>query len=103
MSFRPNVRVLLLPYRTVFRAVVAPAPPAPVEPVKKKGPVQVPSRRDSVVKELLVKEGDKVEEGQVLARLDDRLAEADVKISEARVTACKADILASEKTRDESF
>jgi RNA polymerase sigma-70 factor (ECF subfamily) len=83
----------------------APAPPnAPAaEPIKPKAPVQVPSRRDSVVNELLVKEGDSVKEGQVLARLDNRLAAAEFKIKQAKVAASKADMEAAEKTRDEAY
>jgi RNA polymerase sigma factor (sigma-70 family) len=49
-----------------------------------------------------LKKGDKVEEGQLLARLDDDLARADVAIQIAKVRAAKAEKVSSEKTRDEA-
>ena len=49
-----------------------------------------------------LKKGDKIEEGQLLARLDDDLARADVAIPVAKVAAAKADKMSSEKTRDEA-
>jgi WD40 repeat protein len=63
----------------------------------------VPSLRDGVVKEIQVHEGDYVKKGQVLVQLDDRLPSADVQIKMAKVEAAKADCIASEKTRDESY
>jgi len=46
--------------------------------------------------------GDRVEAGQVIALLDDRLARREVAIKEAKVTASEADLVASEATRDEA-
>jgi DNA-directed RNA polymerase specialized sigma24 family protein len=46
--------------------------------------------------------GDTVEDGQLLARLDDRLARAEVEIKKAKVKACQAELAAAEKTRDEA-
>jgi RNA polymerase sigma factor (sigma-70 family) len=46
--------------------------------------------------------GDTVEEGQLLARVDDRLARDEVEIKKTKVNAAKADFAASEKTRDEA-
>jgi RNA polymerase sigma factor (sigma-70 family) len=49
-----------------------------------------------------LREGDVVKEGQILGRLDDRLAQNDVEIAEAKVAAAKADVRASETTRTEA-
>jgi len=50
-----------------------------------------------------LKEGDIVEEGQLLGQLDNRLAHDDVAIAEAKITASEADFAASEKTREETY
>jgi len=49
-----------------------------------------------------LKEGDRVEAGQVLAQVDDTLARADSAIKKAKLEAAKADKDASDKTRDEA-
>jgi RNA polymerase sigma factor (sigma-70 family) len=49
-----------------------------------------------------LRRGDMIEEGQLLARLDDTLARSEIAIMEAKVGAAIADRLASEKTRDEA-
>jgi RNA polymerase sigma factor (sigma-70 family) len=49
-----------------------------------------------------LKVGEKVHEGQLLARVDDRLARDEVAIKEARVVASEADLQAAEATRDEA-
>jgi multidrug efflux pump subunit AcrA (membrane-fusion protein) len=49
-----------------------------------------------------LKVGDKVEEGQLLARVDDRLARDEVAIKEAKCIASEADMQAAEATRDEA-
>ena len=49
-----------------------------------------------------LKEGDRVEPGQLLAQLDDRLARDDWAIKSGKVKAAKADLSAAEKTRDEA-
>jgi RNA polymerase sigma factor (sigma-70 family) len=49
-----------------------------------------------------LKKGDTVEEGQLLARLDDDLARGDVAIHEAKVKTAEADQVTSEKTREEA-
>jgi multidrug resistance efflux pump len=46
--------------------------------------------------------GDRVEEGQLLARLDDRLVRDDVTAKKAKVAAAEADLQASVRTRDEA-
>jgi RNA polymerase sigma factor (sigma-70 family) len=46
--------------------------------------------------------GDKVEEGQLLARLDDALARDEVAIKKQKLEAAKADEIVSVKTRDEA-
>jgi len=46
--------------------------------------------------------GDKVEEGQLLARVDDRLARDEVAIRKAKLAAAEADYVAATKTRDEA-
>ncbi len=44
--------------------------------------------------------GDLVESGQLLGRVDDRLARDEMAIKEKKLEACKADLATSEKTRD---
>jgi RNA polymerase sigma factor (sigma-70 family) len=46
--------------------------------------------------------GDQAKEGQLLARLDDRLARAEVEIRSSKVEAAEAEHRASEKTREEA-
>ncbi len=50
----------------------------------------------------LLKEGDAAEEGQLLARLDDRLARLDVETAESKVDAAEASVKAAAKVRDEA-
>jgi RNA polymerase sigma factor (sigma-70 family) len=66
--------------------------------------IEVPSRQDGV---LLTsgprwKKGDHVKTGQVLGRLDDRLAREEVQIKTAKLEASEADLRVSEKTREEA-
>jgi RNA polymerase sigma factor (sigma-70 family) len=49
-----------------------------------------------------LKEGDRVEKGELLGRLDDRLARKEFEIKKAKIQAAEADFIASEKTRDEA-
>jgi WD40 repeat protein len=49
-----------------------------------------------------LKEGDRVEAGQLLGQVDDIIARAEVKIGEAKLKAANADKVASDKTRDEA-
>ncbi len=105
-------------------------PRARARPEERKDLVNVPSRRDGVLvligseiapdekgtpdlvvtvkvggeakKYRRLKEGDLVEEGQLLARTDDRLARDEVTIKEAKREAARAALVASEKTRDEA-
>ncbi len=49
-----------------------------------------------------LKEGDRIEEGQVVGHVDSSLAEADLAIAGARLAAVMADMGATEKTRDEA-
>jgi WD40 repeat protein len=49
-----------------------------------------------------LKEGDRVEAGQLLAQLDDRLARGELASRIARVAAARAEHAAAEKTRDEA-
>jgi RNA polymerase sigma factor (sigma-70 family) len=48
-------------------------------------------------------EGDLVEEGQLLAKVDDRLARADLAVKQARIDAAEADLRAAAKTREEAL
>jgi hypothetical protein len=48
------------------------------------------------------KVGDTVEKGQLLARVDDKLARHEVAIKEAKVRQCKIEVVVAEKTRDEA-
>jgi WD40 repeat protein len=58
-------------------------------------------RKEKYYKEL--REGDVVVEGQLMARLDDRLARDDLDIKEAKVSVAVADQTAAEKTQDEAY
>jgi len=49
-----------------------------------------------------VRKGDHVEAGQLLGRVDDRLARDEMTIKEQKLSAAKADLVVSEKTRDEA-
>jgi RNA polymerase sigma factor (sigma-70 family) len=49
-----------------------------------------------------LKEGDRVEEGQLLGRIEDDLARDDLAIKAAKLEAAKADRVAAEKVRDEA-
>jgi WD40 repeat protein len=49
-----------------------------------------------------LREGDVVKAGQLLARLDDRIARSEVGIRTGKLAAARADLTASEKTRDEA-
>lgn len=53
-------------------------------------PISVPVLTEGVIKEVLVLEGDRVEKGQVLARLVDEEARLGVKSAEAQLAALKA-------------
>jgi RNA polymerase sigma factor (sigma-70 family) len=46
--------------------------------------------------------GDRVERGQLLGRVDDRLARDEMKIKEQKVFAAEAELASTEKTRDEA-
>jgi multidrug efflux pump subunit AcrA (membrane-fusion protein) len=50
----------------------------------------------------LLKEDDRIEAGQLLAQLDDRLARDDWAIKTGKVAASRADLASAEKTRDEA-
>jgi multidrug efflux pump subunit AcrA (membrane-fusion protein) len=82
-----------------------PAAEAPkrVAPAERKDLVRVACSRDGIIAEMLVKEGEIVKEGQLLLRVDDRVAAADIKIKEVKLEASIAEALASEKTRDETY
>ncbi len=62
----------------------------------------VPSEHDGVLTRVLVKEGDIVKAGQLLAVVDDRLARDDLAVQEAKIKAAIADRDASAATRDEA-
>ena len=64
---------------------------------------QVRIRRDDEEKVYrLLKEDDRVEAGQLLAQLDDRLARDDWAIKSGKVAASRADLASAVKTRDEA-
>jgi WD40 repeat protein len=61
-------------------------------------------RDGNVTKEFRrLKEGDRVEAGELLAQVDDTLARADMGIKRAKLEAANADRTTSEKTRDEAY
>jgi WD40 repeat protein len=49
-----------------------------------------------------LREGDRIEPGQLMAILDERLDRAEYEVKEAAVKAAQADLVAAEKTRDET-
>jgi RNA polymerase sigma factor (sigma-70 family) len=49
-----------------------------------------------------LKEGDRVEAGQTLLRLDDRLARNELQIAHAKMNACKADLATSKRVVEEA-
>ncbi len=59
----------------------------------------VPSRYDGVVDEIWVEEGQKVQAGQALGKLDDRVAQAEVKINEAKIASATAEKQAATDTK----
>lgn len=65
--------------------------PGRVEPVR--DPVKLAFEAQGRIAELLVDEGDVVKQGQVLARLDDRLARARAAAAEAQLAQAKARLL----------
>jgi WD40 repeat protein len=50
-----------------------------------------------------LREGDEVKEGQMLARLDDRLARDDLAIRQAKINVAKNDVAAEFKTKEEAY
>jgi multidrug efflux pump subunit AcrA (membrane-fusion protein) len=50
----------------------------------------------------LLRQGDQVETGQLLARLDDQFARSEVTIRKAKLTASEAELTVAEKTREEA-
>jgi HlyD family secretion protein len=64
--------------------------------------VRVPSPREGILVMVLIRDGQHVKEGEVLARLDDRLARIDVTIARGRVEAAEAEVAAAEATAQES-
>ena len=81
----PAVQAEVAPTAAATRAVVA---PGRVEPLHE--PVQLAFEAQGRIAELLVDEGDTVRQGQLLARLDDRLARARVAMAEAAVAEAEA-------------
>jgi RNA polymerase sigma-70 factor (ECF subfamily) len=84
----------------------APAVPAAAQsapPAERKDLLRVPSARDGILFEVAVKEGSPVQQGDLLFRLDDRLAVAEKRIKEYKLKASEAEGTASEKTRDEAY
>ena len=49
-----------------------------------------------------LKEGDRVEKGELLAQIDDRLARTEIEIKKAKVDAAEAELVVAEKARDEA-
>lgn len=65
--------------------------------------LRIPSRVEGVLVDLPtpVRPGDKVEKGQVLARVDDELARNQMLIAEAKLTVAKADLEVAQKVVQE--
>src|SRR4051794_14331393 len=85
--------ILLFVPGTFQGAGQAPQPPLPLEFTGHLTPVQrvsVSSSAAGQVAELLVKEGQQVKKGEVLARLDATKHSADSRLAEARLAAAQA-------------
>jgi HlyD family secretion protein len=94
-----------LPYLTAvaFAIMLCFAPTLRAQPEKKQAkPLQVPSEVRGIVKELLVKEGQRVKKDDVLLRLDDRSARLDVELAELRVQKAKLEIDSAKATSGEA-
>jgi multidrug efflux pump subunit AcrA (membrane-fusion protein) len=80
-----------------------PAAGAAKHPARPANRVDVPSQCTGVLVMMRgLKIGDPVEEGQVLAQVDDRLARIDLDIRDAQVHAARAEMTAAERSRDEA-
>jgi multidrug resistance efflux pump len=64
--------------------------------------VTVAAPVEGIVTECLVKEGDRVQKGQVVVRLDDRLAQFGVERAKARLKAAEGELQAGEATLTEA-
>lgn len=64
--------------------------------------ISIPSRREGVIEVVNVAVGKYVQTGDLLVRLDDRLARAELSITEAKLIAAKADLDAAIKTAGEA-
>jgi RNA polymerase sigma factor (sigma-70 family) len=98
-------QVLLLKREELKTRLVRPAPPNREAKHDGHGErIEVPSRQDGVLSTSgpCWKKGDHVKVGQVLARLDDRLARQEIQIKTAKLEQSEADLQVSEKTRDEA-
>jgi HlyD family secretion protein len=63
-----------------------------VQKIALPGALKVPSEVRGIVKEVLVKEGQRVKKGDVLLRLDDRLAQLAVRIAGLKVRKAQSDV-----------
>jgi biotin carboxyl carrier protein len=95
---------LLVKCEELKARLARPAPKAEQKQEARGDVIEVPSRQDGVLSTSgpRLKKGDHVKVGQVLARLDDRLAREDVEIKKAKLEQSEADLHASEKTRAEA-
>ena len=64
--------------------------------IKPRNYINIGANAQGELKEILVKEGDRVRKGQLLARIESAQPEADVKAQEAAVNSAEADSAASE-------
>jgi len=74
--------------------------------IKPRNYINIGANAQGELKEVLVKEGDRVRKGQLLARIESTQPEADVKAQEAAVNSAEADSSASEagqKSADENI
>ena len=74
--------------------------------IKPRNYINIGANAQGELKEILVKEGDRVRKGQLLARIESTQPEADVKAQEAAVNSAEADSSASEagqKSADENI
>jgi len=62
--------------------------------------IDVSARDNGQLTKVLVKEGEKVKEGQLLARIDDREADSQVKRVEARLLSVEEEVAATSKTQE---
>ncbi len=98
VEFTPNTTAAVEPHGKILDPIVVRDCLLTV-----KSKEDVPTQRDGVIVKILVKEGEEVKAGQLLAQLDDRLAVADRDSKKAKVISSEAKLGAAKKTKEEAM